>query len=93
MENQEENKEAGRVRSTVECDMKDCLIIRIFYKLFDGVCWTPYFAVTADCLNADFASHTDLWERTDIRSASLMQESMDLLMRKRDIQTYYDVFT
>lgn len=41
----------------------------------------------------DFASHTNLWERTDNRSASLMQQSMELLMCKRDIQTYYDIFS
>lgn len=41
----------------------------------------------------DFASHTSLWERTDNRSASLMQQSMGLLMCKRDIQTYYDIFS
>lgn len=48
--------------------------------------WEVYNRLT------DFASHTNLWERTDNRSASLMQQSMELLMRKRDIQTYYDVF-
>ena len=41
----------------------------------------------------DFASHNQLWEQTDNRSSSLMQQSMQLLMRKRDIQTYYDIFS
>ena len=41
----------------------------------------------------DFASHNQLWEHTDNRSSSLMQQSMQLLLRKRDIQTYYDIFS
>lgn len=41
----------------------------------------------------DFASHNKLWEQTDNRSSSLMQQSMQLLLRKRDIQTYYDIFS
>lgn len=41
----------------------------------------------------DFASHNRLWEQTDNRSSSLMQQSMQLLIRKRDIQTYYDIFS
>lgn len=41
----------------------------------------------------DFASHNQLWEQTDNRSSSLMQQSMQLLLRKRDIQTYYDIFS
>lgn len=41
----------------------------------------------------DFASHNQLWEQTDNRSSSLMQQSMQLLMRERDIQTYYDIFS
>ena len=41
----------------------------------------------------DFASHNKLWEQTDNRSSSLMQQSMRLLLRKRDIQTYYDIFS
>lgn len=40
----------------------------------------------------DFASHNQLWEQTDNRSSSLMQQSTQLLLRKRDIQTYYDIF-
>lgn len=34
-----------------------------------------------------------LAKATDIRAASLMQQSMSLLLRKRDIQTYYDIFS
>lgn len=41
----------------------------------------------------DFASHNKLWEQTDNRSSSLMQQSMRLLLLKRDIQTYYDIFS
>lgn len=41
----------------------------------------------------DFASHNTLWEQTDNRSSSLMQQSVKLLLRKRDIQTYYDIFS
>ena len=41
----------------------------------------------------DFASHNRLWQQTDNRSSSLMQQSMQLLLRKRDIQTYYDIFS
>lgn len=41
----------------------------------------------------DFASHNQVWEQTDDRSSSLMQQSMRLFLRKRDIQTYYDIFS
>lgn len=41
----------------------------------------------------DFASHTTLWEQNDSRSSSLMQDSMEFLMRKRDIRNYYDIFS
>lgn len=41
----------------------------------------------------DFASHNRIWQQTDNRSSSLMQQSMQLLLRKRDIQTYYDIFS
>ena len=41
----------------------------------------------------DFASHNSLWPANDNRRSSLMQDSMELLQRKRDIQPYYDIFT
>lgn len=41
----------------------------------------------------DFASHTPLWQADDNRRSSLMQDSMKLLQRKRDIRPYYDIFT
>ena len=41
----------------------------------------------------DFASHSPLWQADDNRRSSLMQDSMKLLQRKRDIRPYYDIFT
>ena len=41
----------------------------------------------------DFASHNQLWQQTDNRSSSLMQQSVQLLLCKRDIQAYYDIFS
>lgn len=42
---------------------------------------------------SEFASHTTLWDVNDNRRSSLMQQSVGLLQRKRDIQPYYDIFS
>lgn len=49
--------------------------------------WDMYNSLT------DFASHTPLWGESDNRRSSLMQRSVDLLQRERDIQPYYDIYT
>ena len=41
----------------------------------------------------EFASHTSMWNTNDNRRTSLMQESVRLLQKKRDIQPYYDIFS
>ena len=41
----------------------------------------------------EFASHTSMWNANDNRRTSLMQESVRLLQKKRDIQPYYDIFS
>ena len=39
-----------------------------------------------------FATHNTVWAQQDIRRTSLMQTSMDLLLRERDIKEYYNIF-
>lgn len=39
-----------------------------------------------------FATHNELWAPQDIRRSSLMESSMNLLLRKRDIKEYYNIF-
>ena len=39
-----------------------------------------------------FATHNKLWSPHDIRRSSLMESSMGLLLKKRDIKDYYDIF-
>lgn len=41
----------------------------------------------------EFASHTSLWDKNDNRRTSLMQDSVGLLQRKRDILPYYDIYS
>lgn len=41
----------------------------------------------------EFASHTPLWNMNDNRRTSLMQSSVGLLQRKRDIIPYFDIFS
>ena len=55
-------------------------------QIKSGTCvWEIFNTLT------NFASHNDVWQPSDIRSASLMQKSIGLLMAKRDIKTYYDL--
>lgn len=53
----------------------------------DIMMWDLYNNLT------EFASHTTLWDVNDNRRSSLMQQSVGLLQRKRDIQPYYDIFS
>lgn len=53
----------------------------------DIMMWDLYNNLT------EFASHTTLWDVNDNRRSSLMQQSVGLLQRKRDIQSYYDIFS
>lgn len=53
----------------------------------DIMMWNLYNNLT------EFASHTTLWDVNDNRRSSLMQQSVGLLQRKRDIQSYYDIFS
>ena len=39
-----------------------------------------------------FATHNTVWARQDIRRSSLMEASMNLLLRERDIKEYFNVF-
>lgn len=39
-----------------------------------------------------FATHNTVWARQDIRRSSLMEASMNLLLRERDIKEYYNIF-
>ena len=39
-----------------------------------------------------FATHNTVWVRQDIRRSSLMEASMNLLLRERDIKEYYNIF-
>ena len=39
-----------------------------------------------------FATHNKLWAPQDIRRSSLMEASMNLLLRKRDIKEYYNIY-
>lgn len=39
-----------------------------------------------------FATHNNVWSPYDIRRSSLMESSMGLLLKKRDIKDYYDIF-
>ena len=39
-----------------------------------------------------FATHNTVWAQQDIRRTSLMQTSVDLLLRERDIKDYYNIF-
>ena len=39
-----------------------------------------------------FATHNKLWMPQDIRRSSLMEASMYLLLRKRDIKEYYNIY-
>lgn len=53
----------------------------------DIMMWDLYNNLT------EFASHNTLWDVNDNRRSSLMQQSVGLLQRKRDIQEYYDIFS
>lgn len=50
------------------------------------VMWDLYNNLT------EFATHTPLWSDNDNRRSSLMQQSVALLQKKRDIQPYLDIF-
>ena len=39
-----------------------------------------------------FATHNNCWSPHDLRRSSLMESSMDLLFKKRDIKEYYNIF-
>ena len=39
-----------------------------------------------------FATHNAVWVQQDIRRTSVMEASMNLLMRERDIKEYYNIF-
>lgn len=39
-----------------------------------------------------FATHNEIWAPQDIRRSSLMESSMNLLLKKRDIKEYYNIF-
>ncbi len=39
-----------------------------------------------------FATHNTVWAQQDIRRSSLMEASMNLLLRERDIKEYYNIF-
>ena len=52
----------------------------------DIMMWDLYNNLT------EFASHTTLWNANDNRRSSLMQQSVGLLQKKRDILPYYDIF-
>ncbi|MBQ7212599.1 MAG: hypothetical protein IJS19_08055 [Muribaculaceae bacterium] len=39
-----------------------------------------------------FATHNKVWAPQDIRRSSLMEASMNLLLRERDIKEYYNIF-
>ncbi|MBQ4008579.1 MAG: hypothetical protein IIT60_04060 [Muribaculaceae bacterium] len=39
-----------------------------------------------------FATHNTVWAQQDIRRSSLMEASMNLLLRERDIKDYYNIF-
>lgn len=39
-----------------------------------------------------FATHNEVWAPQDIRRSSLMESSVNLVMRKRDIKEYYNIF-
>lgn len=39
-----------------------------------------------------FATHNEVWSPHDIRRSSLMESCMALLLKKRDIQEYYNIF-
>ena len=39
-----------------------------------------------------FATHNEIWSPHDIRRSSLMESCMALLLKKRDIQEYYNIF-
>ena len=53
----------------------------------DIMMWDLYNNLT------EFASHTTLWSANDNRRSSLMQQSVGLLQKKRDILPYYDIFS
>ena len=40
----------------------------------------------------EFATHNRLWSNDDNRRSNLMQQSVALLQKKRDIQPYFDIF-
>ena len=39
-----------------------------------------------------FATHNDVWSPHDLRRSYLMESSMGLLLKKRDIKEYYNIF-
>lgn len=64
----------------------DCRHLNTTQTKSDIMMWDVFNELT------DFASHTPLWQPDDNRRSSLMQQSMSLLQRKRDIQPYYTIF-
>ena len=50
------------------------------------VMWDLYNNLT------EFATHTSLWAENDNRRSSLMQQSVAMLQKRRDIQPYVDIF-
>ena len=64
----------------------DCRHLNTTQTKSDIMMWVVFNELT------DFASHTPLWQPDDNRRSSLMQQSMNLLQRKRDIQPYYSIF-
>lgn len=48
--------------------------------------WELYNSVTA------FATHTEIWSENDNRRSTLQGEAVSLLMKDRDIKTYFDAF-
>lgn len=48
--------------------------------------WELYNSVTS------FATHTEIWSETDNRRSTLQGEVVSMLMKDRDIKTYFDAF-
>jgi len=52
----------------------------------DKSMWEVFNMLTA------FASHNTIWSPQDIKRSSLMESSMNLLLKERDIKEYYNIF-
>ena len=48
--------------------------------------WELYNSLTS------FATHTEAWSESDNRRSTIQGEAVSMLMRDRDIKTYFDAF-